>query len=144
MRFYILLIISILFFQTSYAEEITEPALVIEMLNKRDKEKMLYSQDIARVYVGDTIQWIPTAKGHNVQFVSVPDGVDKVKSKLNKEYSYTFDTEGVYLYLCTPHAGLGMIGIVIVGDSLDNLDAVKKHRLMGKSKRKLKKILKEI
>ena len=95
MRFYILLIISILFFQISYAEETTEPALVIEMLNKRDKEKMLYSQDIARVNVGDTIKWIPTAKGHNVQFVSVPDGVDKVKSKLNKEYSYTFDTEGV-------------------------------------------------
>ena len=59
-------------------------------------------------------------------------------------YGSYVDTEGVYLYLCTPHAGLGMIGIVIVGDSLDNLDAVKKHRLMGKSKRKLKKILKEI
>ena len=57
MRFYILLIISILFFQISYAEETTEPALVIEMLNKRDKEKMLYSQDIARVNVGDTIKW---------------------------------------------------------------------------------------
>ena len=116
----------------------------IDMLNKKDKVKMLYSEEIARIDVGDTITWLPASKGHNVQFVSVPDGVDKVKSKLNKEYSYTFDTEGVYLYLCTPHAGLGMIGIVIVGDSLDNLDAVKKHRLMGKSKRKLKKILKEI
>ena len=112
------------------------------MLNKRDKEKMLYSDELVRVEVGDTISWVPTSKGHNVQFVSVPEGVEKVKSKLSKEFSYTFETEGVYLYLCTPHAGMGMIGLVIVGDSLENLDSVKKHKLMGKSKKKFKKLLK--
>ena len=121
-----------------------EPTLVIEMLNKRDKEKMLYSDELVRVEVGDTISWVPTSKGHNVQFVSVPEGVEKVKSKLSKEFSYTFETEGVYLYLCTPHAGMGMIGLVVVGDSLDNLKSVKKHKLMGKSKKKFKKLLKNI
>ena len=40
-----------------------------------------------------------TRKGHNVQFVSVPEGVEKVKSKLSKEFSYTFEQEGVYLYV---------------------------------------------
>ena len=124
------------------AEE-KEP-LVIEMLNKRGKEKMLYGQDVARIDVGQTITWTPDSKGHNVQFVSVPEGVEKVKSKLSKEFSYTFETEGVYLYLCTPHAGMGMIGLVIVGDSLENLDSVKKHKLMGKSKKKFKKLLKNI
>ena len=39
------------------AEE-KEP-LIIEMLNKRDKEKMLYGQDVARVDVGQTITWTP-------------------------------------------------------------------------------------
>ena len=99
-----------------HSEEVAEPTLVIEMLNKRDKEKMLYSDELVRVEVGDTISWVPTSKGHNVQFVSVPEGVEKVKSKLSKEFSYTFETEGVYLYLCTPHAGMGMIGLVVVGD----------------------------
>ena len=124
------------------AEE-KEP-LIIEMLNKRGKEKMLYSQDVARVEVGQTITWTPDSKGHNVQFVSVPEGVEKVKSKLSKEFSYTFEQEGVYLYVCTPHASMGMIGVVVVGDSDINLDEVLDYKFRGKSKKKFKKIAKSL
>ena len=124
------------------AEE-KEP-LVIEMLNKRGKDKMLYGQDVARIEVGQTVTWTPKSKGHNVQFVSVPEGVEKVKSKLSKEFSYTFEQEGVYLYVCTPHASMGMIGMVIVGESDVNLDEAKDHKFRGKSKKKFKKILKSL
>ena len=122
------------------AEE-KEP-LIIEMLNKRGKEKMLYGQDVARIDVGQTITWTPDSKGHNVQFVSVPEGVEKVKSKLSKEFSYTFEQEGVYLYVCTPHASMGMIGVVVVGESDVNLDEVLDYKFRGKSKKKIKKIAK--
>ena len=124
------------------AEE-KEP-LIIEMLNKRGKDKMLYGQDVARVEVGQTITWTPDSKGHNVQFVSVPEGVEKVKSKLSKEFSYTFEQEGVYLYVCTPHASMGMIGMVIVGESDVNLDEVLDYKFRGKSKKKFKKIVKSL
>ena len=72
----------------------------IDMLNKRDDgAKMVYSEDIARIEVGDTITWLPTAKGHNVEFIAGPDGWDAPKkSKLSKEVAITFDTPGVYLY----------------------------------------------
>ena len=124
------------------AEE-KEP-LIIEMLNKRGKDKMLYGQDVARIDVGQTITWTPDSKGHNVQFVSVPEGVEKVKSKLSKEFSYTFEQEGVYLYVCTPHASMGMIGMVIVGESDVNLDEVLDYKFRGKSKKKFKKIVKSL
>ena len=124
------------------AEE-KEP-LVIEMLNKRGKEKMLYGQDVVKIDVGQTITWTPDSKGHNVQFVSVPEGVEKVKSKLSKEFSYTFEQEGVYLYVCTPHASMGMIGMVIVGESDVNLDEVLDYKFRGKSKKKFKKIVKSL
>ena len=124
------------------AEE-KEP-LIIEMLNKRGKEKMLYGQDVARVDVGQTITWTPDSKGHNVQFVSVPEGVEKVKSKLSKEFSYTFEQEGVYLYVCTQHASMGMIGVVVVGESDVNLDEVLNYKFRGKSKKKFKKIAKSL
>ena len=124
------------------AEE-KEP-LIIEMLNKRGKEKMLYGQDVARIDVGQTITWTPDSKGHNVQFVSVPEGVEKVKSKLSKEFSYTFEQEGVYLYVCTPHASMGMIGVVVVGESDVNLDEVLNYKFRGKSKKKFKKIAKSL
>ena len=124
------------------AEE-KEP-LIIEMLNKRGKDKMLYGQDVARIDVGQTITWTPDSKGHNVQFISVPDGVEKVKSKLSKEFSYTFEQEGVYLYVCTPHATMGMIGVVVVGESDVNLDEVLDYKFRGKSKKKFKKIAKSL
>lgn len=118
----------------------------IEMLNKRaDGEKMVYSVDVAKVDVGDTITWLPTSKGHNVHFISAPDGwkIPK-KSKNNKEVAITFDVPGVYLYQCTPHKAMGMIGLVVVGGNTDNLDSIKKTKVLGKSKKKLKKILGDV
>jgi len=125
----------------AYAETTT-----IDMLNKRDDgAKMVYSQDIARVAVGDTITWVPTSKGHNVEFVAGPDGADlPKKSKNNKEVSITFDVPGIYFYQCTPHKGMGMVALVVVGDDTSNKDAIAKAKAVGKSKKKLKKLLGEL
>ena len=44
-----------IFCNPAYADDMT-----IEMLNKReDGAKMVYSEDIARIDVGDTITWVP-------------------------------------------------------------------------------------
>ena len=52
----------------------TANATTIEMLNKdADGNKMVYSQEIARVAAGDTITWVPTSKGHNVEIVAAPE-----------------------------------------------------------------------
>jgi pseudoazurin len=114
--------------------------MTIDMLNKRDDgAKMVYSEDIARIDVGDTITWVPTQKGHNVEFIAGPDGWDAPKkSKLGKEYAYTFDTPGVYLYQCTPHKSMGMIALVVVGDGDNDVSGTK---VGGKSKKKLKALL---
>ena len=87
------------------------------MLNKRDDgAKMVYSEDITRIDVGDTITWVPTSKGHNVEFIAVPKGFDKPKkSKASKEVQVTFTEPGIYYYLCTPHKSMGMIALVVVG-----------------------------
>ena len=116
----------------------------IDMLNKLGKEKMVYSVDVAEIDVGDTITWLPASKGHNVHFIAGPDGWElPKKSKNNKEVAITFDTPGVYLYQCTPHASMGMIALVIVGGDTSNLDAIAKAKVRGKSKKKLKKLLGE-
>ena len=120
------------------AEDVT-----IDMLNKReDGAKMVYSEDIARIDVGDTITWLPTSKGHNVEFIAGPDGWDAPKkSKLSKEVAITFDTPGVYLYQCTPHKTMGMIAIVVVGDGDNDISGAK---VRGKSKKKLKELLADL
>ena len=127
-----------IFAGTAYADDIT-----IEMLNKRDDgAKMVYSTDVAEINAGDTITWVPTSKGHNVHFIAGPEGWDlPKKSKNNKEVAITFDTPGIYLYQCTPHASMGMIALVIVDGDTSNKDAIAKTKLRGKSKKKLKALL---
>ena len=39
---------------------------------------------------------------------------------------------------------MGMIGFVIVGNNLDNLEAIKKIKFRGKSKKVAEKLMKEI
>ena len=136
-------ILSIAFGSVFYAGQALADNTTVEMLNKRDDgAKMVYSEDITRIDVGDTITWVPTSKGHNVHFIASPDGWElPKKSKNNKEVAITFDTPGVYLYQCTPHATMGMIAMVIVGDDTSNLDDIKSIKLRGKSKKKMKSIL---
>ena len=109
----------------------------IEMLNKQGKESMVYSKKIVKVNVGDTVFWKATTKGHNVEFIKggVPEGVDKFKSKFNKDVEYKFTIPGIYAYWCTPHKSMGMIGFVVVGDNKSNLDTIKSIRFSGKSKK---------
>ena len=115
--------------------------MTIEMLNKdADGNKMVYSEEIARVDVGDTITWSPMTKGHNVEMIASPNDM-KLKSKNGKEVQVTFDAPGIYYYWCTPHKGMGMIGLVVVGGDTSNKDQIAKAKAMGKSKKKLKKLL---
>ena len=109
----------------------------IEMLNKLGKESMVYSKKVVRVDVGDTVFWKATDKGHNVEFIKggIPEGVDKFKSKYNKDTEYQFTVPGIYAYWCTPHKNMGMIGFVVVGDDKSNLEAIKKIKFMAKSKK---------
>ena len=135
------LLMTVLVAPNVYAEDIS-----IDMLNKRDDgAKMVYSEDVARIDVGDTITWLPKSKGHNVHFIAGPDGWDiPKKSKNGKEVVLTFDTPGVYLYQCTPHASMGMIGLVVVGEDTSNVDAIAKAKVRGKSKKLLKKLISEL
>jgi pseudoazurin len=118
--------------------------VTVEMLNKdSDGNRMVYSQEIVKVEVGSTVTWIPTDKGHNVEMKASPNDM-KFKSKNGKEASITFETPGIYYYWCTPHKGMGMIGLVVVGGDTSNKTQVSKAKAIGKSKKKLKSLLSQL
>tara|TARA_Y100001935_G_scaffold243190_1_gene234349 strand:+ start:2110 stop:2532 length:423 start_codon:yes stop_codon:yes gene_type:complete len=131
---YFLFFFLFLFSSFVYAAEIK-----VEMLNKRDDGQiMVYSEDISKINIGDTITWVPTTKGHNVEFLAGPDGWEiPKKSKMNQEYSYKFEIPGIYFYQCTPHRGVGMIALVVVGGDTSNKDVISKVKVLGKAKKKL-------
>ena len=78
---------------TSFAADTT-----VEMLNKQGKETMVFSQKIVKINIGEKVFWKSTDKGHNVEFIKggVPEGVEKFKSKFNKDVEYKFDIPGIY------------------------------------------------
>ena len=121
----------------------------VEMWNKDPddkKRKMVFSQEIVAIEAGESVTWLATDKGHNVELIDGPDGVElEKKSKLSKDVTITFDKPGVYVYVCTPHASMGMIGIVVVGDlTQEAVDAIKDAKVKGKSKKKFKALLAEL
>jgi halocyanin-like protein len=69
---------------------------------------------------GTTVVWEWTGEGvpHNVV-----DDAGSFESELISEagatYEQTFDDAGVVKYYCTPHQGVGMKGVVVVGDLPD-------------------------
>ena len=142
MRYLLMIFLSLIFSKGLLAEDMT-----VEMLNKIEKRSMVFSQEIVRINSGDTVFWKSTDKGHNVEFISkngVPEGVEKFKSKIGKDTEYTFTIPGVYAYWCVPHKTMGMIGFVIVGDDLSNLDSIKKVKFLGKSKKIAAALIAEI
>ena len=133
MRILFILLFGLFVSSSIFAEDAT-----VEMLNKLEKENMVFSIKIVKVDVGDTVFWKATNKGHNVEFImkgGVPEGVDKFKSKVGQDTEFTFLISGIYAYWCTPHKSMGMIGFVIVGNDLSNLDSIESIKYFGESKK---------
>ena len=142
MNYLFIILFGLFIANVSFAEDTT-----VEMLNKLDKRTMVFSQEIVRIDPGDTVFWKATNPGHNVEFISkkgVPAGVAKFKSKVGKDTEFTFTVPGIYAYWCVPHKTLGMIGFIIVGNDLSNLDSIKKVKFIGKSKKIAKGLIAEI
>lgn len=114
----------------------------VEMLNKHPEDSKLryvFYPLITTVEPGDDVVFLPTTKGHNTASTKgmMPEGAEEWKSKINEEYTVTFEQPGIYGYHCTPHITLGMVGLVIVrGDGMsDNLEAAKAVKQRGRAKK---------
>ena len=107
-------------------------------------ENDTYSLEVAQINVGDTIEWLPKNKGHNVEFLAGPDMNDlPPKSKLNSLHSVIFELPGVYLYQCTPHGNMGMLGLVVVGNDFHNLQNLNEIKLSRVATSVLKRLTKK-
>ena len=101
-----------------------------------------YSIEVAKIDVGDTIEWLPKNEGHNVEFLAGPnmDSLPK-KSELNAFYSVTFRLPGVYLYHCTPHGNMGMLGLIVVENDFHNLEDIEEIELSRIAKSVLQRLI---
>ena len=101
-----------------------------------------YSIEVAHIDVGDTIEWLPKNEGHNVEFLAGPKiNSLPTKSEIDKVHSVVFKVPGVYLYGCTPHRNMGMLGLIIVGNDFHNLEKIKNIQLSHVATSVLKRLI---
>jgi pseudoazurin len=115
----------------------------IKMLNKGAKGKMVFEPDFVKINPGDTIEFEPIDKGHNAETIKgmIPTGAKPFKSKINAEFSVTLTENGVYGIRCTPHFGVGMVALIVVGTP-DNAEEAK--AVAAKVPAKAKKVFEEL
>ena len=103
-----------------------------------------YSLEIIHINVGDTVEWIPTNEGHNVEFIITPTMVSlPEKSKMNEPHSMIFQEAGIYVYGCTPHLNTGMLGLIVVGNDFHNIEDINEIKLSTVADSVLKRLAKK-
>lgn len=111
------------------------PAKTVKMLNKGSAGMMVFEPALVRVKPGESVTFTPTDMGHDAESIPgmIPAGAQPFKGAMNKPITVTFTKPGVYGFKCTPHLGMGMVGVVVVG-SPTNLAQAKTVSLPGKAK----------
>lgn len=107
----------------------------VKMLNKGEKGAMVFEPDLIFAAPGDTIRFVPTDKGHNVETIKgmFPEGATAFKSKFNEDFTVSLEAEGVYGVKCAPHYAMGMVALIRVGEAA-NADEAKAVKQPGKAK----------
>lgn len=91
----------------------------VEMLNRNAQWPMPYAPDFLRIAPGDTVRFVPTAKGHNAATIDsmLPEGATPFKSRLGEVFEITLTAPGIYGIKCSPHFAMGMVMLIAVGDA---------------------------
>ena len=110
------------------------PVHEVKMLNSGADGIMVFEPAVIKISKGDTVNFVATDMSHNSASLDgmIPAGADSWNGALSQDISITFTEEGVYVYQCTPHAMMAMVGVIQVGEAI-NLDAVKAEASQKKS-----------
>lgn len=117
----------------------------VKMLNKGADGMMVFEPSLLKIAPGDTVHFVATDKGHNVMSIEgmMPEGATPFVGKMNEDLTVTFDKPGAYGFACKPHYGMGMVGLVIVGDP-SNLTQAEAVPQKGKAKQHFEKLFQAV
>lgn len=118
----------------------------VKMLNQGDRGMMVFEPDVLLIEPGDTVRWVLTDPGHSSQSIDgmVPEGAEPWTGEINAEFEYTFEIEGVYGYRCEPHFLMGQVGLIVVGDSLDNLEEARNVELPAPAQERMAELFADL
>ncbi len=117
----------------------------VKALNRGPNGFFVFDPELVRVRSGDTITFIAADKGHEIHTAPgmIPADAASFAARMNEDATVTFTEPGVYVIVCKPHAALGMVAVIVVGDPV-NIDKIDPSTLPGKAKAKLQGLLEQI
>jgi pseudoazurin len=98
----------------------------VKMLNSGIEGFMVFEPAVVKAAVGDTVTFKATDMAHNSASIEgmIPEGANAWNGAMSQDVTVTVNKEGVYVYQCTPHSMMAMVGVIQVGGSLSNMDAI--------------------
>ena len=99
---------------------------IVKMLNAGKEGMMVFEPAVLSIKKGDTVKFVATDVAHNSSSVEgmIPEGAQPWVGPMNQDIEVTLTEEGVYVYQCTPHNMMAMIGVIKV-ETTSNLDSIK-------------------
>ncbi|MEL6294735.1 MAG: pseudoazurin [Pseudomonadota bacterium] len=106
----------------------------------------VFDPAILHVAAGDNVTFLATDPSHNSASKRgmIPDGAAPWNGGIDEEITVTLTVPGIYGYLCLPHYDWGMVGLIVVGNDLSNLYAVKKVRHPGSARTNFRALLRQL
>ena len=110
---------------------LTIPAMaeehIVKMLNNGKDGMMVFEPAVLSIKKGDTVKFVATDVSHNSASIEgmIPEGAKPWTGALSQDIEITLTEEGVYVYQCTPHNMMAMVGVIKV-ETASNLDQIKK------------------
>lgn len=105
----------------------------------------VFAPEILHIQPGDSVQW-DNMTSHNTVSIDelLPAGAQPWRGQMGENFSVTLTVEGVYPYVCEPHIGFGMMGVIVVGQpaNIDAAMAIAQEKLQGPYRRIIGKLLK--
>ncbi len=114
------------------------------MVNKdAEGRPMQFEPAYLKVAPGDTVTFVNKDKGHNSEAIAgkIPEGAEPWKGKISQEITVTLTTDGYYAYKCQPHFGMGMVGLIEVGEAGQPDAAALTDKLPGKAKTRMEELI---
>ena len=89
----------------------------VKMLIEGPSGAMVFEPDFIKINTCDSINFEMTDAGHNAVTIAAPKDSLPFDTQYKPSTTVQFDTKGLYLYQCSPHAMMAMAGLIQVSDS---------------------------
>ena len=98
----------------------------VRMLNSGAEGFMVFEPAVVKAAVGDTVTFKATDMAHNSASIEgmIPEGANSWNGAMSQDITVTVNKEGIYVYQCTPHSMMAMVGVIQVGGSRSNIDSI--------------------